>query len=288
MAERAEAQRIRRTRQVRIGAVSAAVLLLVVVTWVFIANQGSGTSSTPTAAPTSGSCSWNPLVDPSATPVPTLPAGYKNVGTPPVVVPATGFQVVNIDTNLGMVKVQMDLSKTPCTAASISYLASKKFYDGGDCSALAQQLGALVCGDPKGTSGGAPTYTYANENLPTTRLPFYTVGDVAMYNSDQQDQPSQGTNAGRFFFVYQESNMPAQFSLFGRVIEGWDVVAKVATGGADGSGKPKTKLTVKTVTVSPVTATQAPEPAYSAPPTPAAPSASAPAASATPSANPSS
>ena len=41
MVERAEAHRVRRNRQVRIGAVSAAVLLLVVVTWVFIANRGS-------------------------------------------------------------------------------------------------------------------------------------------------------------------------------------------------------------------------------------------------------
>jgi peptidyl-prolyl cis-trans isomerase B (cyclophilin B) len=289
MAERAEAQRLRRNRQVRIGAVFGAVLLLLVVTWVFIANRGSGTTSTPTAAPTSTSCSWNPIVDPSASPAPSLPPGFKNVGTPPVVVPTSGYQVMTVDTNLGTVKVQMDLSKTPCTAASISYLASKKFYDGGDCSALADSLGALVCGDPKGAAGlGGPTYSYANENLPTTRLPYYTVGDVAMYNQDQQDQPSQGTNGAKFFFVYKESNMPAQFTLLGRVIQGWDVVQKVAAGGADAKGKPKTPVTIKTVTVSAPTTTAASEPQYSAPPTSAAPSSAAPAASATPSANPSS
>jgi peptidyl-prolyl cis-trans isomerase B (cyclophilin B) len=289
MVERAEAHRVRRNRQVRIGAVSAAVLLLVVVTWVFIANRGSSpTTATPAAAATSAPCSWNPLVDPSASPAPTLPAGFKNVGTPPAMVPSTGYQVMTVDTNLGPVKVQMDLAKTPCTAASISYLAGKKFYDGGGCNALSTTLFALVCGDPKGADFGGPTYSYANENLPTTRLPAYTVGDVAMHNADQQDQPSQGTNGARFFFVYQEGNIPAQFTLLGRVIQGWDVVQKVAAGGAGAEGKPTTALTIKTVTVSAPSATAAPEPLYSAPATSAAPSPSAPAASATPSANPSS
>src|SRR6185503_6794960 len=131
MAERAEINRLRRNRQVRIGAVAAAVVLLVVVTWVFIANTGkdSGSTATPTPAATTATCSWNPMVYPSASPAPSLPAGFKNVGTPPLTVPSTGFQVMSVDTNLGMVKVQMDLSKTPCSAASISYLAEKKFYD---------------------------------------------------------------------------------------------------------------------------------------------------------------
>jgi peptidyl-prolyl cis-trans isomerase B (cyclophilin B) len=287
MAARAEASRLRRTRQTRIGAIAGAALLLVVVTWVFIANSGEGTpAAAPAPVATSATCSWNPLVDPAASPAQTLPPGFKDVGTPPTLVPSTGFQVMTVDTNQGTVKVQMDLSKTPCSAASINHLASKKFYDNGSCNALSASLFSLVCGDPAGSDVGGPTYSYANENLPTTRLPSYTVGDVAMHNFDQPEQPSQGSNGGRFLIVYQESELPAQFTLLGRVIEGMDVVQKVAAAGADAKGKPKLTVTIKTVTVAPATATSAPAPIYSAP----AAATSAPAAptSATPSANPSS
>ena len=47
--------------------------------------------------------------------------------------PNTGTQVMTVDTNLGAIKVTMDLAKSPCTAASFSYLASKKFFDGTKC-----------------------------------------------------------------------------------------------------------------------------------------------------------
>ena len=39
--------------------------------------------------------------------------------------PASGFQVITFDTNLGKIKVEMDLSKTPCTADSIAHLAEQ-------------------------------------------------------------------------------------------------------------------------------------------------------------------
>jgi peptidyl-prolyl cis-trans isomerase B (cyclophilin B) len=181
--------------------------------------------------------------------------------------------------------MEMDLSKTPCTAASIAYLANKKFYDNSSCHRLVQEIFALQCGDPSGTGSGGATYRFADENLPKDKLPAYHEGDVAMANTGQP-----GSNGSQFFFLWSNSTLQGDYSLFGRVIEGMDIVKKVAAGGDDGAfaqqaggGHPKIKFTFKTVRAGPVTEfSVAPTP--TAEPSPAAtPSASA---SATPSAAP--
>lgn len=293
MAQRAEAARRKRRLQARIGAGVAGVIALIAVIWIVAASTGGGqpaAAPSPTQAP---ACNWYPLIDPNASPAPTLPAGRKDVGLPPTEVPRTGYQVMTITTNLGVVKVEMDLSKAPCTAASIAHLASKKFFDGSSCHRLAQAIFALQCGDPAGSGSGGPSYEFANENVPVGKRPPYHEGDVAMANSDDPNQPSQspGTNGSQFFFIYANplEALPANYTLFGRIIEGLDIVKKVAAGGDDGSfepspggGKPKTPLTFLSVTVAAPTDTPAPTP--SASPPAAAPTAGpTPTASASPS-----
>lgn len=270
MAERAESARVKRRQRTQIGLVAGGVLLTVALVWVIVAvagdhdkKTGTGASATPSAqAASTAPCSWTPLVDPSASPQPKLPKGIKNVGMPPETVPAVGTQTVSIDTNLGKVAFDMDLSKTPCTSASISFLAGKKFYDNTGCHRLVTQISALQCGDPGGEGTGGPTYRFANENLPTNKRPAYVAGDVAMANGDQQDQPSQGTNGSQFFFVYGDNELPANYTVVGHVTTGLDILKSVGAAGEDGAfkesggGHPKKPITFKTFTVSaPVAAT---------------------------------
>jgi peptidyl-prolyl cis-trans isomerase B (cyclophilin B) len=283
MAARQEAARRKRVLQARIGAGVAAVVVLGAVVWIIVAATG-GTSSTPSAdGPVT--CTWtdataglptpdpDPSASPGVTPTKTLPDGMKDVGLPPTTVPHKGYQVLTFDTNLGEIKVQMDLSKTPCTAASLSYLAGKKFYDGSACHRLVDEIFALQCGDPTGTGSGGTTYNMADENLPTGKLPAYHAGDVAMANTGQP-----GTNNSQFFFIYDASQLPANYSLWGQVIKGEAIVKQVGAGGNDGAfegdgqaggGHPKIAVTFKTVTAGPITDLPAPA-ETTAPPSPAA------------------
>lgn len=283
MTVRAEAARRRRHYQVRVGAGVAAVLLVVVAGWIVVANMDdSGTpSATPTAAaPTAVKCEYLPLVDPAASPKPQLPQGIKATGLPPAQASNVGKQVLTFATNLGQIKIEMDLSKVPCTANSMAFLANQKFFNNSTCHRVVKEISALQCGDPAGSGGqegqGGPEYRFANENLPTGRKPAYTTGDVAMANADQQDQPSQGTNGSQFFFVYGDTPLQGNYTLLGKVTEGLDIIKKVAAGGDDnafgaeggpGGGHPKTKLTFLTVTPNPTGATAPAAPA--APATPA-------------------
>ncbi|GAA1818650.1 hypothetical protein GCM10009682_44180 [Luedemannella flava] len=265
MAERSEAARLKRRQRSQIGLVAGGVLLTVVLVWVIVANAGGDgkSTATPTASAAAGTaaCVWNPLVDPSATPKPSLPAGIKDVGTPATTVPATGTQTVTLDTNLGKIEFAMDLTKTPCTAASITHLAGKKYYDGTGCHRLVTQISALQCGDPAGDGTGGPTYRFASENLPTGKRPAYGVGDVAMANADNAEQGITDTNGSQFFFVYGQSELPANYTLVGHVTAGLDIIKSVGAAGDDGAfaqqaggGHPKKKITFKTVTVSAPTA----------------------------------
>jgi peptidyl-prolyl cis-trans isomerase B (cyclophilin B) len=263
MAERAEVARLKRRQRTQIGLVAGGVLLTVALVWVIVANadgdkKSPTASATPSAQAGTASCVWNPLVDPSASPQPSLPAGIKDVGTPPTSVPATGNQTVTLDTNLGKIEFAMDLSKTPCTSASISHLVSKKFYDNTSCHRLVTQINALQCGDPGGTGQGGPTYRFASENLPTGKRPAYAEGDVAMANADNPDQGVTDTNGSQFFFVYGQSELPANYTVVGHITTGLDIVKSVGAAGEDGAyaktsggGHPKKKITFKTVTVSP-------------------------------------
>jgi peptidyl-prolyl cis-trans isomerase B (cyclophilin B) len=299
MAARAEAARRKRVLQARVGAGVAAVVVLGAVIWIIAAAAG-GTSKTTTPTANNG-CVWGdalagqptPEPDPSnsasasasssasaspgASPTRSLPAGIKDVGTPPTNPPRSGYQVLTFETNLGDIKIQMDLSKTPCTAASMAYLAGKGFYDNAPCHRLVEQIFALQCGDPSGTGSGGVTYQVADENLPTGKLPAYHAGDVAMANIG-----SANTNGSQFFFIYDNSQLQGNYTLWGQVIQGEDIVKKVGGGGNDGAfegngqaggGHPNIGLTFKKVTAGPVMTqplpaeTTSPAPALTATPT---------------------
>jgi peptidyl-prolyl cis-trans isomerase B (cyclophilin B) len=262
MTLRADAAQRRRRLQAIIGA-AAAVLVVIVSVVLLVTLTGNGKKATNNAAaPGAGastsasptSCQWKPTVDPSASPAQQAPPGIKDVGTPPATgEPRTGTQVMTIKTNVGTVTAQIETGQAPCTAASFTYLASKKFFDNTPCHRLTTQgIYVLQCGDPSGTGSGGPSYQFADENLPTNKRPAYPQGTIAMANA------GAGTNGSQFFIVYKDiENLPPNYTVLGKVTQGLDVVQKVADAGvtpADpsnpGDGAPKTKVTIESLTMS--------------------------------------
>jgi peptidyl-prolyl cis-trans isomerase B (cyclophilin B) len=260
MTVRAEAAQKRRRTQAVIGA-GAAVLVVVVGVVLLVTLTGNdkkksstaGASPSASASPTS--CQWKPKVDPSASPAAAPPPGsVKDVGTPPASgEPRSGTQTMTLTLNVGTVEVQVDTAHAPCTAASFTYLASKKFFDNTPCHRLVTQgIYVLQCGDPSGTGAGGPSYEFGDENLPTDKRPAYPAGTVAMANA------GAGTNGSQFFIVYKDvDQLPPNYTVWGKVTKGLDVVQKIADGGVDpadpsnpGDGKPKVKTTIESLTMS--------------------------------------
>lgn len=253
MAQRAETARRRRQLWYSIGGGAAVLLILVGGGWlVFSLTNGDDESAASPDAAAPQACAFAEAEPAQRTPQ------IVDVGVPPAEPPRTGARTMTITTNFGAVEVAIDLSRTPCTGASMAHLASKKFYDGTKCHRMFE--GVLQCGDPsakgKGwreTDGtGGPSYRFGSENLPTDQRPAYPAGVVAMANSGSPD-----SNGSQFFIVYRDVQLNPDYTVLGRVTKGLDVVERATAAGHDnafgqqaGGGHPKSEVILQSVTVS--------------------------------------
>ncbi len=108
------------------------------------------------------------------------------------------------------------------------------FYDDTQCHRLVDMGGIFVlqCGDPTGTGTGGPGYRFADETRPEDTYP---AGTVAMANA------GPNTNGSQFFLVYEDSVLPPNYTVLGRMdAESTGVVARIAAeghGGQPGGGR---------------------------------------------------
>jgi peptidyl-prolyl cis-trans isomerase B (cyclophilin B) len=289
-ARRAAKLRKRRQRQAQ---AAAGIAVLVVVVGVFFAAGGwnalfgSKKKAATPAADSTTTCVWAPATASSGSPNPSA----SSVGTPPTSgVATTGTETMTINSSAGTVTASLDREAAPCTVANFDYLASKNFFDNTSCNRLTNGDSSffLLCGNPTPSDpSGGPGYTYDDENpplgfsTPPGATPaasasaggrpsqvIYPAGTVAVWN--------QGANANgsQFVIVYKDTTLPPDYSVFGQITGGLDVVSKIGSAGVkDGShdGTPKTPVTISTLTVDPTVASppaSQPAPATSTAPTP--------------------
>jgi len=249
IARRAATARRRRQLQAGVGVFVALAVVGFAVAW------GTGLFGDDKQGPSTGAnCTWNSNEG----------SGVKDVGEPKSEgLPQEGTQLMTVTTNQGVVEVEVDLTRTPCTAASFSHLAGKKFFDNTRCHRLTTSV--LQCGDPAGTGRGGPSYRFDDENLPggsevdpngapasRPASVVYPAGTVAMANS------GANTNGSQFFIVYKDTLLPPDYAIFGKVTKGLDVVEKVGaggigTGGAGANdGPPKLETVIQSLAMSAV------------------------------------
>ena len=162
--------------------------------------------------------------------------------------PITGeASSITFSTNCGDIVIELDPS-APQTIESEVFLAESGFYDNTSCHRLTTEgIFVLQCGDPAGNGSGGPGYTVADENLPTDSEANYPAGTVAMANA------GPGTSGSQFFIVYQDTTLPAGYSIWGQVVSGLDIVRQVASMGVAGGltdGTPAQPVFINSATVS--------------------------------------
>jgi len=181
-------------------------------------------------------------------------APTKAVGhTPPSVAPADKVlkripRTFTFVTNCGNIVVTTVGAKAPITLTQLSTLARGGYFNNSLCHRLTTQgLYVLQCGDPTATGGGGPNFTYRDENLPAEGLNNYPAGTVAMANS------GPGTNGSQFFLVFADTTLGANYTIWGTVTQGLDIVKAIAKAGVRGGGAdgaPSQQIEIKRVTVS--------------------------------------
>jgi peptidyl-prolyl cis-trans isomerase B (cyclophilin B) len=142
-----------------------------------------------------------------------------------------------------VIELALDPAAAPCTVQSFVTLAEAAYFDGTTCHRLttSETLSVLQCGDPTGTGSGGPGYEFDDETTPDLTYPR---GTVAMANA------GPGTNGSQFFLVYGDSQLPPDYTVFGTVTAGLEVLDEIAAGGVAGGGTdgaPATPVSIATV-----------------------------------------
>jgi peptidylprolyl isomerase len=134
---------------------------------------------------------------------------------------------VTLKTNKGDIKIELFNSTMPITANNFLKLAKDDFYDGVIFHRVIPDF-MIQGGDPDGTGMGGPGYNIPDE---FTDNNINDRGTIAMANA------GANTGGSQFFInVVKNDYLDSKHPVFGKVIEGMDVVdaiVKVETGSGD-------------------------------------------------------
>ncbi|MDE0065472.1 MAG: peptidylprolyl isomerase [Acidimicrobiaceae bacterium] len=154
--------------------------------------------------------------------------------------PAKSY-TATMETSLGSMTIHLDAAAAPKTVNNFVTLSRYHYYDG---VAFHRIINGFMCqgGDPDGTGRGGPGYRFEDE-LP--RPGRYEIGSLAMANA------GPNTNGSQFFIVSGPSGvgLPPQYSLFGKVVSGLDVLDEMQRVQTDRNDRPITDVVISSVTV---------------------------------------
>lgn len=149
--------------------------------------------------------------------------------------------IAKFETSKGDFKIELFEDKAPVTTKNFITLVNKKFYDGLIFHRVIDGF-MIQGGDPKGNGTGGPGYTIPDEFHPD--LKHDAPGTLSMANA------GPNTGGSQFFITLAPTPwLDKHHSVFGKVVEGLDVVkgiGKVKTGTND---KPVEDVVIKKITI---------------------------------------
>jgi len=160
---------------------------------------------------------------------------------PPMGIDVEKTYTAEMVTSLGTMTIHLDPIRAPETVNNFVFLARWRYYDGIVFHRVIKGF-MIQGGDPEGSGSGGPGYRFKDE-LPAPGR--YEFGSLAMANA------GPNTNGSQFFVITGASGvgLPPSYSLFGKVVSGFEVaqaVEQVATGPGD---RPLTDVVIESVTI---------------------------------------
>ena len=156
-------------------------------------------------------------------------------------------RIAVIKTNMGTIRFKLLEEDAPKTTENFRLLAERGYYDGIIFHRVIKGF-MIQGGDPLGqgyggeSAWGGKFKDEINSSSDLYRGP-YRAGTVAMANS------GPNTNGSQFFIMHTDYPLPPNYTKFGQVIEGQDVVDTIANTPTGSNDKPVSPVTMEKVTV---------------------------------------
>ncbi len=149
--------------------------------------------------------------------------------------------------DFGTIIVELYYDKAPNTVSNFVSLANSSFYNGLIFHRIINGF-MIQGGSPDGTASGSPDYKIAGEfsaNGFNKNDISHKRGVISMARASAYDSAES-----QFFICHQDSSrLDGEYAAFGAVIEGMDVVDKIAAVTTDLNDKPFDNVVIESITV---------------------------------------
>lgn len=211
-------------------------------------NSTGATGSHQTGASPAASAAGDPdLASPAASANPAgagadpVERNNKYSAAPEMKIDQNKKYTATIETTKGTMKAELFPKEAPMAVNNFVFLARDNFYQNVKFHRIIKDF-MVQTGDPTGTGMGGPGYRFAEE--PVTRE--YQRGILAMAKTSE---PS--STGSQFFIMHQDYPLPKEYTIFGKLTEGedvLDVIANTPTTGSEGS-TPTEDVRITNVTI---------------------------------------
>src|SRR4026208_1124228 len=152
-----------------------------------------------------------------------------------------------IQTNKGTIRFELLETDAPKTTENFITLAERGYYDGIIFHRVIKGF-LIQGGDPTGTgSGGKSAWGGRfDDEINSSSAVYqrgYKAGTVAMANA------GPNTNGSQFFIMHSDYGLPPNYTIFGRVTEGQEVVDAITTTSVDRNDRPNSEVKMEMVTI---------------------------------------
>lgn len=213
--------------------VVVAVLILGIAGWFFLKSNSTDNkamNNTDTQAPAQPEANQNPQ-----------PADTQATSEPD----KEGKFVILDVKDFGKIKIEVNSEKAPKTSANFLKLVGEGFYNGLTFHRIIKDF-VVQGGDPKGDGTGGPGYT-----VPAEIGLLHKKGSIAMARLGDQVNPNKESSGSQFYIALTDLPMlDGQYTVFGQVVEGLDIVEKIGSVQTVPGDAPKTPVVITTATIS--------------------------------------
>ncbi len=157
---------------------------------------------------------------------------------PEMIIDPAATYTATIETTAGTMTAELFAAEAPRTVNNFVFLAREGFY--GDVIFHRVISGFMIQGgDPTGTGSGGPGYRFKDESVGRQ----YLRGTLAMANAGPD------TNGSQFFVMHADYPLPPNYTIFGKLSAGEEVVDAIAGAPTGAQDRPVDPVAITSVTI---------------------------------------